>query len=164
MVLGRPLVKRFALCYRTVVLSVCLSVCLFVCLSCLSVTLVYCGQTVGRIKMKFGIHVGRPRSWPHCGRCGPRSPSPKGAQPLQFSAHICCCKMARYINMPLGRKVDLDPSDIVLDGGPVPFGHNRHGPKIGEGARSPSNTTRSSLLRPTSMPNTILIHPAVWPQ
>ena len=27
-VFGRPLVKRFALCYRTVVLSVCLSVCL----------------------------------------------------------------------------------------------------------------------------------------
>ena len=31
----------------------------FVCLSgCLSVTLVYCGQTVGRIKMKLGIQVG----------------------------------------------------------------------------------------------------------
>ena len=46
---GRPFVKRFALCYRTVV---CLSV-----LSCLSVTLVYCGQTVGRIKMKLGMQV-----------------------------------------------------------------------------------------------------------
>jgi len=29
-----------------------------VCLSCLSVTLVYCGQTVGRIKMKLGMQVG----------------------------------------------------------------------------------------------------------
>jgi len=41
-------------------LSVCLSV-LFcpVCLHVgLSVTLVYCGQTVGRIKMKLGIQVG----------------------------------------------------------------------------------------------------------
>jgi len=29
------------------------------CLSvCLSVTLVYCGQTVGRIKIKLGMHVG----------------------------------------------------------------------------------------------------------
>jgi len=28
------------------------------CLSVLSVTLVYCGQTVGRIKMKLGMHVG----------------------------------------------------------------------------------------------------------
>jgi len=42
-------------------LSVCLSVCLSV-LSCpvcpvLSVTLVYCGQTVGWIKMKLGMHI-----------------------------------------------------------------------------------------------------------
>jgi len=28
------------------------------CLSCLSVTLVYCGQTVGRIKMKLGMQAG----------------------------------------------------------------------------------------------------------
>ena len=49
-VFGRRFVKRFALCYRTVVLS-CLSV-------CLSVTLVYCGQTVGYIKMKLGMDVG----------------------------------------------------------------------------------------------------------
>ena len=47
-VFGRTFVKRFALCYRTVVLSVCLSVC----------TLVYCGQTVGWIKMKLGMEVG----------------------------------------------------------------------------------------------------------
>ena len=37
----------FALCYRTVV-----------CLSVLSVTLVYCGQTVGWIKMQLGTEVG----------------------------------------------------------------------------------------------------------
>jgi len=43
-VFGRPFVKRFALCYQTVV--------------CLSVTLVYCGQTVGWIKMKLGVQVG----------------------------------------------------------------------------------------------------------
>jgi len=48
-VFGRPLVKRFALCYRTVVCSV---------LSVLSVTLVYCGQTVGRTKMKRAMQVG----------------------------------------------------------------------------------------------------------
>jgi len=41
---GRPFVKRFALCYQTVV--------------CLSVTFVHCGQTVGRIKMKLGMLVG----------------------------------------------------------------------------------------------------------
>jgi len=47
---GRLFVKRFALCYQTVVF---LSV-----LSCLSITLVYCGQRVGRIKMKLGVQVG----------------------------------------------------------------------------------------------------------
>jgi len=46
-IFGRPFVKRFALCYRTVVLSV-----------CLSVTLVYCGQTVGWIKVPLGAEVG----------------------------------------------------------------------------------------------------------
>jgi len=47
---GRPFIKRFALCYRTIVMSVCLS--------CLSVTLVYCGRTVGWIKTKLGTEVG----------------------------------------------------------------------------------------------------------
>jgi len=47
MVFGRPFVKWFALCYWTVV-----------CLSVLSVTLVYCGQTVGRIRVKVGMLVG----------------------------------------------------------------------------------------------------------
>ena len=51
LVFGRPFVKRFALCYRSVV-------CLSVCLSCLSVTFVHGGQTVGRIKMKLGVQVG----------------------------------------------------------------------------------------------------------
>ena len=40
--------KGFALCYRTVVYH----------LSCLSATLVYCGQTVGWIKMLLGTEVG----------------------------------------------------------------------------------------------------------
>ena len=39
--------KTVALCYQTIV-----------CLSCLSVTLVYCGQTVGWIKMKLDMQVG----------------------------------------------------------------------------------------------------------
>jgi len=47
MVFGPPFVNRFALCYPSIV-----------CLSCLSVTLVYCGQTVGRIKMKLGMQIG----------------------------------------------------------------------------------------------------------
>jgi len=47
LVFGRPFVKRFALCYQTVVCHV-----------CLSITFVHCGQTVGRIKMKHGTQVG----------------------------------------------------------------------------------------------------------
>ena len=43
-VFGQPFVKRFALCYQTVV--------------CLSASLVYCGQMVGWIKMKLGVQVG----------------------------------------------------------------------------------------------------------
>jgi len=62
--------------------------------------------------------AGRPRPWPYCLRWGPRSPSPKGNKP-QFSAHICCGQMASWIKMPLGRKVSLDRSDIVLDGDPA---------------------------------------------
>jgi len=43
-IFGRPFVKRFALCYRTVVCPVCLSV--------------MCGQTAGWIKMPLGTDVG----------------------------------------------------------------------------------------------------------
>ena len=49
-----------------------------------------------------------------------------------------------------------------------PFGHNRHGPKIGgcasfRVAGSPSNTT-SPGPRPTFIPSGIFVNPAVWPQ
>jgi len=47
---GAPFVKRFALCYRTVVLSVC---------PVPSATSVYCGQTVGWMKMKLGMQICR---------------------------------------------------------------------------------------------------------
>ena len=56
------------------------------CLSCpvLSETLVYCGQTVEWIKVKLGMQVGLGPGHIHCVRCGPRSPSPKGAQPPNY--------------------------------------------------------------------------------
>ena len=66
-IFGRLFVKRFALCYWTVVLS------------CLSVTLVYCSQMVGRIKMKR--LAGRPRPRRLCVRWGPSSPPKKGHSP-----------------------------------------------------------------------------------
>jgi len=82
-VFGPPFVKRFALCYRTVVCPV------------LSVTLVYCGQMVGRIQMKLRLRVGLgPGHTVLDGDPGP--PSFKGAQlSPQFSAHICCGQLAQ---------------------------------------------------------------------
>jgi len=64
-------------------------------------------------------HAGRPRLWPHCITLGPSSPSPKATELPQFSAHICCDQMARWIKMPLGREVSFGPSDIVLDRDPA---------------------------------------------
>ena len=51
----------------------------------------------------------------------------------------------------------------VASGCIQPFGHNRHGPKIGGCAESPSNTVWPGP-RPTCMPSFIFIHAAVWPQ
>jgi len=64
---GRLFVKRFALCYQTVVCPV-----------CLSVMLVYCGQTVGRIKMKLGMQVGLGPG--HIVLDGTQLPLPKGGR------------------------------------------------------------------------------------
>jgi len=58
-VFGRPFVKRFALCYQTVVcLSVCHVMSCPICPVCLSATFVHCSQAVGRIKMKLGVKIG----------------------------------------------------------------------------------------------------------
>jgi len=57
---GRPFVKRFAVC------------------PVLFVTLVYCGQTVGWIKMKLGMQVGQV----HMLDGDPGPPPPKGHSPL----------------------------------------------------------------------------------
>ena len=88
------------------------------CLSCLSVTLVYCGQTVGWIKMKLGKQVG------HIVLDGDpaiqASPSTKGVEPPpQFSAHFYCGQTAGCIKMPLSMAVGLSAGDIVLNGNPA---------------------------------------------
>jgi len=86
-----------------------------VCLSVMSVTFVYCDQTVGWIKMELGMEVGLgPR---HIVIYGDPAP-PKGHKP-QFSAHVCCGQTAGWIKMPVGTEVGLDPSHIVLDGDPA---------------------------------------------
>jgi len=77
LIFWRPFVKRFAvcLCYRTVVLSC------PVCLCCLSITLVYYGQTVWWIKMKLGMELGLVPG--HIVLDADPAPSPKGYSPLR---------------------------------------------------------------------------------
>jgi len=91
------------------------------CLSCLSVrsvTLVYCGQTVGWIKVKLGMQEGLGHG--HIVLDGDPAPLPKGAH-SQFLAHICCGQMAGWIKMPLDIEVGLGPGDFVLHGYPDPY-------------------------------------------
>jgi len=68
MVFRWPFVKRFALCYRTVVCPV------------LSLCDVRALWPNGWTDQDETWHAGRPRPWPHCIRWGPSSSSPKGAQ------------------------------------------------------------------------------------
>jgi len=110
LVSGRQFVKRFALCYHTIVCPVCLS--------CLSATLVYCGQTVGQIKTKLGMLAGLGPG--HIVLDGDPAPLPKRGRSPQFSAHICCGQMAGFVKMVLGMEVGLGPGDFLLDGDPIP--------------------------------------------
>jgi len=81
-VFGQLFGKWFALCYRsqTVVLS------------CLSVTLAYCGQMVGWIKIKLGveIHLGPG----HIALDGDPAPTKRGTAPPQFLAMSIVAKQS----------------------------------------------------------------------
>ena len=97
------------------------------CLSCpvlsvLFAPLVYCGPTVGRIKMKLGVQVGLGPG--HTVLSGDPAPPPQGGIAPQFSAHICWGQMAAWIKMPLGMELILGPGDFVLDGDPAPPSQN----------------------------------------
>jgi len=93
---------------------------LSVCLSCLSVTLVYCGQAVRWIKMKLVMQVGLvPGNIVLDG--DPAPAPPKRGQSPQFSAHVYCGQTAGWIKMTLGMEVGLSPGHIVLDGDPAPL-------------------------------------------
>ena len=108
--LGRPFVKRFALCYQTVVYPVC-PVC--------DVGVLWPN---GWMDQDETWHAGRPRPWPHCFRWGPSSPSPKGAQPpSNFQPISVVAKWLDGLKMSLGREVGLGPSNIVLDGDTAPL-------------------------------------------
>jgi len=115
-VFGRPFVKRFTVCYRTVV---CLSVLSSLSHPVLSVTWVYCGQTVGPIKMKLGVQVYVGPG--HIVLDGDPAPPP---QTGDFRP-TCCGQMAGWIKIPLGMEEGLGPGDFVLDGDPAPLSQKR---------------------------------------
>jgi len=81
-IFGRPFAKRFAVCYRTVLLSV---------------TLVRCGQTLGRMKMKLGMQVGLGPG--HIVLDGDPASPPQRGTVSQFSAHISCGQTAEWIEI-----------------------------------------------------------------
>ena len=67
------------------------------CLSCLSLTLVYCGQTVGWIRMPLGIELGLGLG--HIVLHGdPATPRPKGAQQPPLLAHVCYDQTVAYLS------------------------------------------------------------------
>ena len=103
-----------------------------VCLSCLrlSVMLVYCGQTVGSIKMKPGMEVDLGPS--HIVLDGDQAPPPlkRGHSSHYFSADVYCCQTATWIKMPLGTEVSLGPGHMLLNGDPAPSKRGTAGPQF----------------------------------
>jgi len=81
------------------------------------VTLVYCGQTVGRIKIKLDVQVGLGPG--HNVLDGDPAPLPQRGTAPQLLAYICCGKIDGCIKMSLG-KPNLGQGDFVLDGDPAP--------------------------------------------
>ena len=104
------------------------SVCLSVCPVCLSVTLVYCGQTVGWIEMKLVMQVDL--SPGHIVLDGdPAPPSPKRHSSQIFGPCLLWSNgwMDKEFKMPLGMEVGFGPGHIVLDvdrAPPPPKGHS----------------------------------------
>ena len=127
----------------------CLSCSLLSCLGCLScclsVTLVYCGQTVRRIKMKLGTEVDLGPG--HIMLDGDPVPPEKGHSP-HFSAHAYCEQTAGWIKMPLSTKVGLGPGHIVLNWDPAP-------PK--KGGHSPSPNFRPKFVVANGRPSQLLL-------
>jgi len=89
-------------------------------------TLVYCGQTVGWIKMPLDTKVGLgPR---HTARRGPSSPQgaapprkKRAQQPPPTIRPMSIVAMARWIKVPCCTEVGLSPGHIVLHGDPAPL-------------------------------------------
>ena len=80
--------------------------------------LVYCGQTVGWIKMPLGMEVGL---GPGHVLDGDPAPPPKGAQPpTQYTAHVCCDQTAGWIKMPLGTEEASAQATLCQMGSQLP--------------------------------------------
>jgi len=81
----------------------------------LSVTLMYCGQTVRWINMNLAWRIDLGPG--HTVLDGDPAPRKMDTAP-QCSAHVRCGQTTGWIKMPLGTEVRLGPGDIVLDGDP----------------------------------------------
>jgi len=83
----------------------------------LSVMLVYCGQTVERVKMKLCMQLVLGPALPYSVRWGPSSPRPKGGRsPPIFGPYLLRPNGCIGIKIPLGMEVGLGTGDFVLDG------------------------------------------------
>ena len=113
-VVGRPFVQWFALCYRTVVLSVCLSVCLVCDVGVLLPN--------GWMDQDEIWPAGRPRPWPHCVGWRPSFPSPKRRQsPPIFDPYLLWPNGWMDQDGTWHGGASLSSGDTVLDGDPAPL-------------------------------------------
>jgi len=78
--------------------------------------------------MKLGVQVGL--SLGHIVLDREPAPPPQRGTVDQFSAHICCGQMARWIKMPLGMEVGLGLCNFVLDRDPAPLSKRGRSPKF----------------------------------
>jgi len=94
------------------------------------VTLAYCGQTVGWIKLKLGVDVDFGPG--HIVLDGDPTRPQRGTAPNFRPVSVDAKRLGgSRIKMPLGTKVCLGPSHIVLDGDPSPAPQKGHSsPKL----------------------------------
>jgi len=120
-------------------------------LSCLSlsVTLVYCVQTVGWIKMKLGIEV----SPGHIVLDGDPAPPPWRGHSLPiFGPCLLDLWPTSWMDQDITWYGDLGPGHIVLDGDPAPL----------KGHSSPLPLFGPCLLWPNCRPSQLLLSSYYW--
>ena len=125
-IFGRPFLKRFALCYRTVI-----------CLSVLSLCDVGVLWPNGLMDQDETWHGGRPQPRPHCVRWGPSSQK-KGHGPLSPSPIFSLCL--------LWANVWMDQNSTWYGGRPRPRPHC-----VSWGHSSPERGTAAPSFRPMSV-------------